>query len=371
MIYINGRFLTQPVTGVQRYAIELFRALDRLLASGSLDARGVRPVCLVPPGYDQDPGYQVIEVRRAGRLNGNLWEQIDLPWSARSGCLFSPANIGPLAHPNQVVTIHDASVYAFPQAYSLPFRTKYRITCRRMARAARRIITDSNFSKAELIRWCKAPAGRVEVIMLGSEHLAAVQPDEAILDRAGLRGKRYFLAVGSQSPHKNFRGLVEAFRRLEGEAVHLALVGGTFGKVFQSAEERLPERAVRLGYITDAELRALYQHALGFVFPSFYEGFGLPVLEAMVAGCPVICSGASSLPEVGGDAALYCDPNDPDDIARQMARLRDDASLRERLRQAGYRQAQSFSWDAAARQTWEVLLAALPASRPVPAQSPR
>ncbi|NLG96492.1 MAG: glycosyltransferase family 4 protein [Chloroflexi bacterium] len=355
-ITINGRFLTQPVTGVQRYALELFRALDRLLVNGAIDPQGIDLVCLVPPDCDKDPGWEKIEVHSVGRLTGNLWEQLDLPRFAQGTLLFAPANISSFFHPNQVVTIHDASVYAFPQAYSLPFRTKYRLSYLKAARSARMIITVSEFSKQELVRWCKAKPDRIEVIPHGSEQLMGVVPDASILQRAGFENEKYFLGVGSQSPHKNFHGLIEAFRRLDRGDIRLVLVGGKFDRVFQSSNNELPENTVHLGYVKDAELKALYQNAVGFVFPSFYEGFGLPVLEAMTAGCPVICSKTASLPEVGEDAVLYADPHDPDTITQKMIALLSSESLREILRNAGCAQAKKFSWETTARSTWNLLV---------------
>lgn len=355
MIFINGRFLTQPITGVQRYARQVVKTLDRLLSAGELPCDGHELVGLVPPDCTEDPGWSCIQVRRVGRLKGNLWEQVDLPWHARGGLLFSPANIGPFLHPNQVVSIHDASVYAVPQAYSFAFRTKYRLSLQWSARVARYVLTISQFSKNELIRYCHMRPERIAVIPLAGEQLSNLIPDETVLSRYGLAGKTYFLGVGSQSPHKNFCGLMAAFQQLNRPGVELALVGGTFSRVFQAAQADLPAGTHLLGYLQDAEIQALYKHAAGFVFPSFYEGFGLPVLEAMTAGCPVISSRAASLPEVGGEAVLYCDPSAPADIARQMAALLDTPGLREDLRQKGFAQAQRFSWDTVARRTWEIL----------------
>lgn len=359
MIYINGRFLVMPVTGVQRYARELVGALDRLLAEGRLVTGDEDVVCLAPPDYQGRENWSRIVVRRAGARRGNLWEQVDLLRLARGGLLFSPANIGPYFHSRQVVTIHDASVFAVPEAYSLPFRSKYRLIYRRMARIARKIITVSAFSRRELMRFCGIREEQLVVIPEGSEHFTNIPPDESILRRAGLEGRRYFLGVGSQSPHKNLPGILAAFRSLGRDDVALALAGGTFERVFNAAELALPSGARRLGYVSDGELRALYQHALGYVFPTFYEGFGLPVLEAMSSGCPVICSNGSSLPEVGGDAVLYCDPHDPEDIARQMRALCDQPALRMSLAEKGARQGHSFSWETAARRTWDVLVAQL------------
>jgi glycosyltransferase involved in cell wall biosynthesis len=354
-IFINGRFLTQPITGVQRYSRQIIRTLDRLLTTGKLTSSGHDLVCLVPPDYTEDPGWSSIRLRKVGRLHGNLWEQLDLPWHARSGLLFSPANIGPFLHTNQVVSIHDASVYAIPEAYSFTFRTKYRLSLQRSARIAHYIITCSEFSKRELIRYCNMRPERIKVIPLAGEQLSELAPDETAINRFGLKGKTYFLGIGSLSPHKNFQGLISAFQQLDRPGVDLVLVGGKFSRVFQTTQVDQYSGIHLLGYLQDAEILSLYKHAAGFVFPSFYEGFGIPVLEAMTAGCPVISSRAASLPEVGGDAVLYCDPNDPADIACQMKNLLDTPELSENLRLKGFVQASRFSWESVAFQTWEVI----------------
>jgi glycosyltransferase involved in cell wall biosynthesis len=354
MIYINGRFLTMPITGVQRYALELSNALDDLLQE-SLPGVGTPITCLVPPDCTQKPEWQKIEVRAVGSFTGNLWEQIDLPGHARDGLLFSPANIGPYFHPNQVVTIHDASVFAYPQAYSLAFRFKYRLMFRRLAKVARTIITVSRFSQGELRRYCRFPQERIAIIAHGSEHLERLTSDETILDRYGIRDRAYFLGVGSWSIHKNLDAVVKAFRLLDREELRLVLVGGKFERVFHSSDIDLPANTIRLGYVSDAGLQALYQNAIALVFSSKYEGFGLPVLEAMAAGCPVICARSSSLPEVGGDAVLYFDPDDVRELSDRMRLLLDSESMQKSLRMKGKARSRKFSWKETARKTWEVL----------------
>ncbi len=354
MIYVNGRFLTMPITGVQRYAIELMNALDDILQEGSPNP-GVAVACLVPPNCIVKPGWKNIDIKTVGRLTGNLWEQIDLPWHARDGLLFSPANIGPYFHKNQVVTVHDASVFAFPQAYSLAFRLKYRLIYRRLAKIARTIITISRFSQGELMRYCRFPEERMAVIAHGSEHLERLIPDGSVLDRYGIRERSYFLGVGSWSRHKNFDSLVDAFQLLKQDDLKLALVGVESKRVFRSYRKDIPANTIRLGYVRDGELKALYQHAIALVFPSKYEGFGLPVLEAMAAGCPVICARSSSLPEVGGDAVLYFDPDEIHELSHRMRELLDSESLRGDLRLKGKIQSRKFSWKETARRTWEIL----------------
>jgi glycosyltransferase involved in cell wall biosynthesis len=342
-IYINGRFLTQATTGVQRYAREVVRALDAELA----DRGGRDAVVVLTPGRGQvdELPLRVIETRRAGRLTGHAWEQGELPLHARGGALLSLANVGPLAHPRHVVTIHDASVFALPDTYSRAFGAWYRFLLPRLGRAARLVLTVSEFSRRELAARAGLPAERTVVLPLSGEHIADAPADPGVLERSGIRDGRFLLAVGSRSPHKNLGGLLRALPLVTAAGFRLVIAGGVNARVFGDAGTSLPADVVHeAGYVTDGELRALYERADGFVYPSLYEGFGLPPLEAMWCGCPVLTSRRASLPEVCGDAALYCDPEDPSDIARGIDRLMADECLRADLRARGRARAAAFAW---------------------------
>jgi glycosyltransferase involved in cell wall biosynthesis len=184
----------------------------------------------------------------------------------------------------------------------------------------------------------------------------AVPADPSVLKRLGLEGVRYFLAVGSRNPNKNLDLLFAAFTRLAvAPATRLVVVGSADNRVFAGVTAVLAvpsaprsEAVIEAGAADDAELRALYEHALALVFPSLYEGFGLPPLEAMACGCPVLCSNAASLPEVCGDAVLYFDPQSIEQISAAMAQILRDADLRDSLRERGRVQARRFGWQAAA-----------------------
>jgi glycosyltransferase involved in cell wall biosynthesis len=351
-IILNGRFLTRPITGVQRYAYELFAQFNRLLSEP--EYRDLELTCLVPPETATLPAWERLSLQRAGRNHGNLWEQIDLPWLAGGDLLFSPANTGPFSYANQALTWHDAAVFAVPEAYSRAFRAKYWVIFKSLARRARLLLTDSRFSQRELARYLGLPLEKFQVILLGGDHLAQVESDPTILTRLGLTHGNYFLTVASQSRHKNFAAVIQAARSLP-ESEFLA-VGGSFSQVFQADEPlQLPPNLRLPGYLTDAEIKALYEHALAYLFPSFYEGFGLPVLEALNSDCPVICSSAASLPEVAGDAALYFDPRDATSLVTVLQRFLTDPTLRLQLQSRGRQQAEGFSWEKTARQTLDAL----------------
>lgn len=354
-IVINGRFLTQAVTGVQRYAIELTKALDELLERGVIDAERYTLDLLAPPSAGTDLPLRHINFRREGNSSGLLWEQFELPWLARDALLINLCNAAPLVASRQLVTLHDAAVHAVPEAYSRAFRAWYRLLLPSVGRIARRVITVSQFSRSEITRRFGVAESKCVVISEGKEHMQTVAADKSVLERHGIGRRPYVLAVSSASPNKNFRAIVEAIRWLGVAPFDLVIAGGTNPRIFSDAGANLPDFVRHLGYVSDGELKALYEAASCFVYPSFYEGFGLPPLEAMACGCPVIVSRAASLPEVCGDAALYCDPADPRDIAKQMSDLVFDDSLRARLRERGLQRAQRFSWERCARETWAVI----------------
>jgi glycosyltransferase involved in cell wall biosynthesis len=354
-IFINGRFLSQTITGVQRAALETVLALDRLGASGDSVVSGLEMEVLAPRGARLRDRLTHIPVRSIGALSGHTWEQVELPWHSRTGVLVSLANAAPLVRSRQCVTVHDASVFAVPEAYSPVYRAWYRTLIPGLGRRAGRIITDSVFSRAELVRHAGIIEDKIRVVPLGAEHILAAPCDISVLANAGLERRRFILAVSSNGAHKNLDALGEAARHFEDRPYQVVIAGGNNPRVFEAEATSWPGRVKHLGYVTDAQLRALYTHAGCFVYPSLYEGFGLPPLEAMSCGCPVVVSNAASLPEVCGNAAVYCDPLDPVDIARSIVRVMQDDALREDLRYRGYERARKFTWERSARLLIDVL----------------
>ena len=353
-VSINGRFLTQSVTGVQRYAIEFIRALDGLIGAGEIDAERYT-VNIVAPKGARDPQLEYIGFHRKGRMSGHLWEQLELPWFARNAVLVNLCNTAPFSKMNQVVTIHDAAVRAVPHAYSRAFRTWYELLIPLVAKMSKRIFTVSKFSKQELQNWLSIPEQKCIVLKEGKEHIDTVDADDTTIARLGLANRPYVLAVSSTSPNKNFGAIVEAIQCLGDVSFDVVIAGGANPRIFAADGKPLPTFVKHVGYVSDGELKALYKHASCFVYPSLYEGFGLPPLEAMACGCPVIVSHAASLPEVCGDAALYCDPKDPRTIAEQIARLMTDEALRKLLSERGLERALQFSWKQCAREMWQFI----------------
>lgn len=342
MITLNGRFLTQGLTGVQRYAREITAALDALAARGEAPAITL----LAPPGAMGLKGFPHLAPRILGTRGGQGWEQWDLPRAAR-GLLLNLGNTGPLlAGPHQAVVIHDAGVFDTPESYGWKFRLWYRVMQRGLAARGARILSVSEFSADRVAAALRIPRAGIGVTLEGGEHILRAPADATILARHGLEAGRYALIIGTGAAHKNL-GIVR--RAMAAQGLVLAVAGAQDSTVFRAGADAPGQEPRALGRVTDGELRALYEGALTLLFPSRYEGFGLPPLEAMWCGCPVIAVRAGAVPEVCGEAALWFDPDAPQALGEAIATLATDAPRRAALIAAGRARAAAFSWEAAAR----------------------
>jgi len=354
MIAINGRFLTQGLTGVQRYAREMTRALDALASSGpgSGPGSGEAPAMrlIAPTGAAGLEAFPHLAPVSAGTRGGQLWEQLDLPRAARGDFLLNLGNTAPVIQGrNQAVVIHDAGVFDTPESYSWKFRNWYRGLHRTLVFRGAHLLSVSEFSAGRIgANLGLDPAG-IGVTLEGGEHILREPADETMLARHGLTRHGYALVIGTGAAHKNLAALHHAIGALAARGLLLAVAGTKDASVFQQDGAPAEAHVKPLGRVSDAELRALYEGALCLVFPSRYEGFGLPPVEAMWCGCPVIASRAGAVPEVCGEAALWFDAAHPAQLGEAVARLADDANLRETITAAGRARTARFSWDAAAR----------------------
>jgi glycosyltransferase involved in cell wall biosynthesis len=356
-VAVNGVFLGQPLTGVQRYARELVAAVARLAGDR------LRLVVIAPAGAglppEPVPGVEILLER--SRLPRPLWVQLRLPALARrigARLLWSPSNTGPLAVREQLLTVFDGSVFAHPEWFSRSFGLYHRSLLPRLGRRARRVLTISEFSREELVRHRVAPREKIEVVGCGVS--PAFRPDA---ERGEWAAKRpYLLTVGSRDPRKNVGSLLKAFALLPPALrrdLRLLVAGGRSPLFAGEGMGEVPPGVELLGFVPDRALPGLYAGAEAFIYPSLYEGFGLPPLEAMACGTPVAVSSAPCLPETCGEAALYFDPLDPPGMAARIEKILSDSSLRERLRAAGLARAARFTWERAAQRMISALEEAL------------
>ena len=290
-----------------------------------------------------------------------LWEQMIQPWSAsRAGVelLHGPAFVGPLVGSCPfVITVHDLSFLLYPQGLRALNRIYLRTCTRLSVQRARRVIAVSESTKRDLVHYYDLSPAKVDVVHNGVDTVFQPLPADRVAAFRAERGlpARFILFVGTLEPRKNVVRLIDAYARLPKTRPPLMLVGGKgwfYDEVFARVETLSLNSEVQfVGYVPAEDLPWWYNAANLFVYPSLYEGFGLPPLEAMACGTPVVTSTTSSLPEVVGQAGLLVDPTDIEALAAAMEQVLADPGVREKMRAAGLAQAQGFSWQKTARRT--------------------
>ena len=354
---INGRFYGQRPTGVQRYARQVVSAIDAATAASGCPA----PVVLAPPGTDV-PALGGARAVCVGRGGGHRWEQASLPRAWR-GPLLNLCNTGPAAKREQVVCIHDANVFTMPDSYGPGFRAAYRTLQPLLARRAARITTVSRDAARQVAAHLPVRLADIEVLPNGHEHVLAWDPSRSTALDGVPQGRPFVLAIGSLARHKNLALLLGLAPALDGLGLDLLLAGGGDG-IFAAVSGTPAHGNVRaLGNVTDDDLALLLGRATCLAFPSFTEGFGLPLVEAMALGCPVVSSDRASMPEVCGEAALMAPPDDPDAWAAHFAALAGSAGLRADLAGRGRERVRAFSWEATGRGYDELMRGAFGLSR--------
>ncbi len=347
MFVVNGRFLTQKPTGIHRYAFEICNQLYEM---------GVDFYAAVPKKVNTD--YKVrFKTVECGSLNTHLWEQVSLPRYLKqqgSPLLISLSGCGPLNYSNQIITIHDVSHERHPEWFSKNYWRFYGYMFPRIARKSHAVITVSEFSKKEIEDVFSLPSDKIHVVncSIPSYHT----DDSDNIESNNNSDERYILSVSSMDPRKNFVRLVEAFNNVQDKSVKLYIIGMQF-KAFNAPdmEKLISENVVLTGYLDDESLQQMYKNALFSVYPSLYEGFGIPPLESMSYGCPVIASDIPGLRETSGDAALYANSLDVADITLKMDLLIRDAELRDELGKKGREQVKKYSWNKSAQQLIELV----------------
>jgi len=354
-IIINGKFLRASMTGVHRVAFEICNALADMQAQNDPRMQGRRFVVWHSrDGREAAQGIR-LPTREVGPLDSIPWEQLVLPARQGSRLLLNLCNIGPMASENAITMIHDAQVILSPHSYSLAFRIWYRLVQGVLSRRNHALLTVSDYSRQQIAKAGLAPAERIHTIHNGVDHVLREQANSAILSRLGLAGSTFALALSTTQEHKNIGVLLKAFAREELADMKLVLFGSTKKEAFLAEGHEVPDNVVFTGRVSDGELRALMEGALALAFPSTTEGFGLPPLEAMLLGTPAVCAPCGALPEVCGEAAIFADPDSPEQWAVTLAELAADPARRAAFGAAGEVRAQNFTWRNAAQQVLDVL----------------
>ncbi len=303
--------------------------------------------------------YQVVPGR-------TLWLSLFLPRvvnkSKNIDVFFSPAHYSPpKIHVPLVVTIHDLAYFYYPKEFLKRDLYKLKNWTRKSIQNAQKIICVSKSTKEDVIKYYNPSSEKLEVIYNGyeKEYTPDIRPEGYTLPT-----KSYILFVGTLQPRKNIDFLVSAFLKIQNSNPELKLVivgkkGWLYKKLFKKVKKlKLEDSVLFAGFVSNPELTFLYKNALCLIHPSLYEGFGIPILEAMAHDCPVISSSKSSIPEIGGDAALYFDPTDEDDLVGKFKKLVGDKNLQQALIQKGKERVSGFSWEKCASETLDVIKSA-------------
>ncbi len=346
--------------GIGRYVRELIAALARLDADTPyrLFVAGARQKTLPAlPG----PNFSWRTARFSAQTFARFWHRLRLlppveHWLGDVALFHATDFVLPPTRPNTrtILTVHDLSFIRAPETASPRLKAYLERVVPRAVQRADHVLADSQATKDDLVAFYHTPADKISVLYSGVEARFAPVDAEA---QAAVRAKYdigavpYVLSVGTVQPRKNYARLIDAMHALPDQ--HLVIAGGKGwleGPIYAAAQAPgLRGRVHFIGFVDDADLPALYCAAETFAFPSLYEGFGLPILEAMACGVPVVVSNTSSLPEVAGDAALLIDPTDTVALARALRRVRHDNGLRAALRSGGFAQARRFDWYISAR----------------------
>lgn len=343
-LFLNGKFYGGAVNGVHRVADRLLRELDRQAKAGGLPA-GWDMRLFVPERGHAAPQFETIQMLPQRFGHTQLWEQAWLPFAARGGVLASFANLAPGLHSRKLTMVHDAQFRLSPRSYPLKLRLGYRLLIPRGARSSQRVLTVSGYAKDMLATFGVADPERTAILYNGADHIIETAADPGILARSGLTPGRFALLFGSTARYKNIDVVLDAFRSPALAGLSLAIVGPARAALVP-AGLRPPVNSVFLETVDDAGLRALYEAAHCLLYPSRTEGFGLPPVEAMLCGCPVVAAPAGAIPEVGRDAPTYAAMDEADEWVGAVLSLRDPGHRAAKVA-AGRVRAAAFTWRSA------------------------
>ncbi|QEC53364.1 glycosyltransferase involved in cell wall biosynthesis [Anseongella ginsenosidimutans] len=339
---VNGHFLHQRLTGVQRYAREILAGFDE-------------------GGY----AYRILSPSvpfSSHKVGHHFWEQVLLPLKQKeSAVLWSPTNTGPVYADNHGITLHDGGVFVHPEWFSSSYVQWRKMLIPRIVSRAKTIITVSEYSRKVICQHLNLAPEKVKVVYNGIDPKRFKPADSVRIKQVrakyGLTA-RYLLALGSLDPRKNFARLVTAWNKYTEKnpnGYSLAIAGGSNDN-FRSFQINRSDSIKLLGYVEEEDLPALYSGASGFLFPSLFEGFGLPVLEAMACGTPVLTSNTTALDEIAGDAAIKVSPGSVDSIYEGLLQLLESQTQRDILVNKGFQRIKLFDWNNAASAIYRHLM---------------
>lgn len=305
-IVINGKFFSQKITGVQRYAREILCELDKLLPPNN------NITLLVDKNACDIPSFRNIKIQIKGKFTGTLWEQITLPLYAirHNAICVSLCNMAPILKPD-IVVIHDVSYKVNKSFFSRKFALWYNFVFSLIIHRIKTIFTVSEFSKSEIVRCYGVSPEKIIVTYNGWQHYERIHAATDALQKYGLTPGDFYFAMSSMAPNKNFKWL--AYAAKVNPNVIFAVSGAVNTKVFGNIFGfEIPDNLKFLGYVSDAEAKELVSECRAFIFPSFYEGFGIPPLEALSTGAKAVVSDRSCMREIFGNCVYYISPDDPD-----------------------------------------------------------
>lgn len=353
-ILINGRFLGNAMTGVERYAFEMLHAIDALIDESHPSTEGASFYLALPKHVHAPVPYRHIAPLRRGYLRGHAWEQIDLALFPRKDITINLCNFGSLARPDNVSCVHDAHVWLIPNNFSLAFRLLYRLLLPLSLRRSRRWVTVSDYSARQLLRFGIADRAPDAITPNGSDHALRWDQRRSTLRIEDLP-ERFIFALGSRSINKNMGLIYRLASELRPKGISVLIAGGNNSKIFRNDATESCDNVTVLGRVSDDDLALLMAKAICLVFPSLFEGFGVPPLEAMRVGCPVVASNTSAMPEVLRTAALLCDPGDLDQWIAAVLQLSMQPDVRADLVERGLERAAAYTWRTSALKLLEVV----------------
>lgn len=301
-LVINGRFLTHKVTGVERYARELLMELDKIAEPNMFELA-------VPSNLSEIPHYKNIKIKKIGKLRNRLWEHISFPLYVLNNKAISLnlCNVSPLLSPG-IVCIHDMKIKATPQFFNNFFLLWYQLLFFNAIKRAKMILTVSEFSKSEIMKYYRVEEKKISVIPNGWQHFLRIGNDQKALQKYGVKRKNYYFSMSSLEPNKNFKWIVEVAKKNPNEM--FVVSGSVNSSVFSNETELEKADNIKfIGYASDEEAKVLMRECKVFLYPTFYEGFGIPPLEALSTGTDIIVSDTECMREVFEDSVYFTNPH--------------------------------------------------------------